>query len=185
MQNNGIILWPWLQKSFEVFTDTDFVGNWHKMTVPADLSTAKSRSGYVISYTRCLIAWASKLQTSIMLSSTEVEYISLLQSLCDTIPLMELIKEFKLHGFIVCSDEPRVYCKAFEDNAGALKLTQLPMLHPRTKHINIIYHHFREHVQQGIIKIFPIQTDDQVADIFMKPLPQNLFLKHRKTLLHF
>jgi hypothetical protein len=184
-RNEGIILRPQTTKSFDVYADADFVGNWDRMTASNDPSTAKSRSGYVINYAGCPIAWASKLQTVIALSSCEAEYVSLSESLRDTIPLMEIINEFKDYGFNVISAEPRVYCKAFEDNSGALELARLPKLRPRTKHINIRFHHFREHVRLGLIKIFPISTTNQLADIFTKPLPQNQFLKLRKALLHF
>ena len=184
-RNEGIILKPQSSKSFDVFADADFVGNWHKMTAAHDSSTAKSRTGYVINYAGCPIAWTSKLQTVVALSSCEAEYISLSDSLRDTIPLMDLINEFKQHGFKVISSQPRVYCRAYEDNSGALELARLPKLRPRTKHINIKYHHFREHVRNGLIKIYPISTHDQIADIFTKPLPQNQFLKLRKVLLHF
>ena len=155
------------------------------MTASDDPSTAKSRSGYVILYAGCPIAWASKLQTIIALSSCEAEYVSLSESLRDTIPLMDLIKEFKEHGFSVTSTEPKVFCKAFEDNSGALELARLPKMRPRTKHINIKYHHFREHVRLGLIKVYPITTNDQLADIFTKPLAQNIFLRLRKILLHY
>jgi hypothetical protein len=44
------------------------------------------------------------------------------------IPLMNLINKFKQHGFEVINKEPRVYCKAFEDNSGALELARLPKM---------------------------------------------------------
>ncbi len=59
------------------------------------------------------------------------------------------------------------------DNSGALELTRLPQLCPRTKHINVCYHHFCKHVRKGRIKIFPIDTKDQIADTLMKALAQN------------
>jgi hypothetical protein len=155
------------------------------MTASDDPGTSKSRSGYVIQYAGCPVAWASKLQTIIALSSCEAEYVSLSESLRDTIPLMELVKEIDKAGFKVISTTANVHCKAFEDNSGALELARLPKMRPRTKHINIKYHHFREHVRLGIIKIFPISTENQLADIFTKPLPQNLFLRLRKELLHY
>jgi hypothetical protein len=48
--------------------------------------------------------------------------------------------------------EPYVYCKVFEDNSGALELARLPKLRPRSKHINVCYHHFREHIETGLSK---------------------------------
>ena len=110
---------------------------------------------------------------------------ALSHSMRDVIPTIELLKEMKHHGFNVKTSDPRIHCKAFEDNMGAIELSKLPKLRPRTKHINIVYHHFREFVTSGLIKIFPIRTEDQQADIFTKPLPQNLFLKLRKKILGF
>jgi hypothetical protein len=145
-RDKGIILDPKHDQSFEVYADADFAGNWHKFTAHTDPSTAKSRSGYVILFAGCPIMWSSKLQTQIALSTTEAEYIALLQSLRDTIPLMQLLQEFKSKGFPTVSTVPKVHCKAFEDNSGALELARLPKLRPRTKHINVVYHHFRDFV---------------------------------------
>jgi hypothetical protein len=75
MSNEGIILHPQTDKSFDVFTDADFVRNWHRMTALNDSSTTKSLSLYVILYASCPIAWCSKLQTIIALSSCKAEAI--------------------------------------------------------------------------------------------------------------
>ena len=80
-------------------------------------------------------------------------------------------------GIIKQRLKPQVFCKAFEDNRGTLELAMVPKMRPRTKHINIKYHHFREHVRLGKITVLPIDTKDQVADLLTKPLIQNLFLK--------
>ena len=118
----------------------------------------------------------------VALSTTEAEYIALSTALRGVIPIMDLLRELKDYDFEVIHSEPHVYCKVFEDNSGALELARLPKLRPRTKHINVAYHHFREHVREGLIKIFPVSTHDQIADIFTKPLAQNTFTKHRKFL---
>ncbi len=78
-------------------------------------------------------------------------------ALLDVIPIMELIKEIKGHHIPVICTKPYVYCKVFEDNSGALELTRLPKICPCTKHINVCYHHFREHVHKGLIKIFQLE----------------------------
>jgi hypothetical protein len=90
------------------------------------------------------------------------------QALHDIIPIMNLVQEMREQNFKVICIKPYVYCKVFEDNAGALELARLPKLRPRTKHISVCYHHFREHVQKGLIKIFPINTKDQIADALTK-----------------
>ena len=107
------------------------------------------------------------------------EYIALSSALRDVIPIIELMDELKDRGYELISTELNFYCKAFEDNSGTLEIARLPKMHPHTKSINVIYHHFREYVRLGLISIYPISTDDQVADIFTKPLTQNPFVRHR------
>ena len=92
---------------------------------------------------------------------------------------MDLIKEMRERDIPVICTKPYVYCKVFEDNSGALELAKLPKLCPRTKHINVCYHHFCKHVRKGLIKIFPIGTRDQIANTLTKPLAQNDFTHHR------
>ncbi len=93
---------------------------------------------------------------------------------------MNLLQEMREQNFKIICVEPYVYCKVFEDNTGALELARLPKLRPRTKHINVCYHHFRKHVRKGLIKIFPNNTKDQIADALMKALAQNDFQHHRR-----
>jgi hypothetical protein len=81
-----------------------------------DDSTARSRYGYFIRYMGCPILWESKLQTEIALSSTESEFIGLSHALRTTIPLMELVKELKAHGYNMGSTKPKIHCEVFEDN---------------------------------------------------------------------
>ena len=95
-------------------------------------------------YAGCPVCWASKLQSQVALSTTEAEYIAMSQALRNVIPVMNLIQEMREKGFQVICTLPSVYCKVFEDNSGALELARLPKLRPRTKHINVCYHHFRE-----------------------------------------
>ena len=182
-RDKGIIMNPDLSKSLEVYADADFAGNWHKETAPLDAATAKSRTGYVITLHGCPLIWHSKLQTQIALSTTEAEYISLSQSLRDAIPIMNLLTELKDNGFIKMNNVPKIHCKAFEDNSGALELANTPKMRPRTKHINLVFHHFRSYVLSKAISIHAIDTSEQTADVLTKPLALNLFQKHRRSLL--
>ena len=127
--------------------------------------------------------WQSKLQTQCSLSTTEAEYIALSQALREVIPIINLLEELKSNNIDTVSSTPTVFCKAFEDNLGALELAKSPKMKPRTKHINISYHHFREHVRLRTIQLFPISTKDQLADIYTKPLPRDLFIKFRKLIM--
>jgi hypothetical protein len=93
------------------------------------------------------------------------------QALCDIIPIMILQQEMREQTFKVVYIEPHVYCKVFEDNTGAPELVRLPKLCPRTKHINICYHHFCTHVHKGLIKIFPINLGWEICLKFCR-IPQ-------------
>ena len=115
----------------------------------------------------------------------EAEYISLSQSLRTVIPIINLIEEMKSNNISTISTAPTVFCKAFDDNSGALELAKSPKLTPRTKHINLTYHHFREAVRLRIIQLFSISTVNQLPDIYTKPLPRELFIKFRKIIMRW
>jgi hypothetical protein len=182
-QDQGLILNPVKDTALECYADADFSGNWNKSTAMDDPSTAKSRTGYIVTYASCPLLWASKLQTQIALSTTEAEYIALSTALREVIPLIELLREMKARQIDVYITTPKVYCKAFEDNSGALELAKAQRMTPRSKHINIVYHHFREHVRDGTIQLYAISTINQLADICTKPLAQNIFLPLRKAIM--
>ena len=100
----------------------------------------------------------------------------------DVIPLMELLRELNTNMKIPIQ-KPKVKCSVFEDNNGAIELAKAPKIRPRTKHIGIKYHHFRKHVADGNIDILPIDTLEQIADTFTKPLSRELFERLRKKLM--
>jgi uncharacterized beta-barrel protein YwiB (DUF1934 family) len=68
------------------------------------------------------------------------------------------------------------------DNESAIKMADNPVEHSRTKHIAIRYHFLRDHQQKGDIEISYINTKDQLADIFTKPLDEQTFTKLRHEL---
>jgi hypothetical protein len=179
----GIILNPY-ERPIECFADASFGGDWHQATAAYDRTTAKSRTGFVIFYCGCPIIWASKLQTEIALSTTEAEYIALSTALREVIPLMDLIQETKAHGFDFPFAPARVHCKAFEDNSGALEMAQTHKLRPRTKYINVKYHHFRAHIGKTIT-IHKIDTKNQLADGLTKPLDVIAFQRFRDRVMGY
>ena len=179
MAMKGLILTP-NNTSFDCYVDASHAGEWNRTNAENDPTTARSRSSYVITYSNCPLLWASKMQTEIALSSTEAEYIALSQSLREVIPLMALIKEAKNYGLDITSHKVKVHCRLFEDNTGAIEHVKVPKMRPRTKHLNLKYHHFREHVRHGLISIHAVTMNQQIADIFTKLLNQSLFVQHQK-----
>ena len=64
----------------------------------------------------------------------------------DVIPVMNLLQEMKGKGFPIVTTKTGVTCKIYEDNSGALEMARTEKYRPRTKHLNIKLHHFRQHV---------------------------------------
>jgi hypothetical protein len=180
-KDKGVIIDP-NRNSFECYVDADFCGNWDQDTAEDDPTTAKSRTGNVIKYAGCPIVWQSKLQTEVALSTNEAEYIALSTALRDVTSLMYILEEATAQGIPNIATVAQVHCRVFEDNSGALELARVPKMRPRTKHLNVKYHHFREHVRKGLVTIHPISTLDQQADLYTKPLAQEPIEKFRSAI---
>ena len=182
--HEGITLRPDTQQSFQCWVDADFAGNWKPEGAQHDPMTAKSRSGWIIQYAGCPITWASKLQTFTALSTTEAEYVALSMAMQEQLPLIQLLKEVVLYNVDANLQPTTIHCKAFEDNSGALEMAKVPKMRPRTKHLNNVYHHFRESVQKNEVTLMAVTTENQLADLLTKPLPDNLFQRFRDNILN-
>ena len=180
-RDRGIIMQP-SGNDFEVAVDSDFAGNWNRDTAADDIMTAKSRSGHVVMYSGCPVLWSSKMQTEIALSTTESEYIACSNALRDVIPLMDFVDEIRQRFDSKIVSVPTVRCELFEDNSGALELATVHKMRPRTKHINVKYHHFREHVRTKRVLVRAIRSEENYSDTLTKPLPRDLFCRHRKKI---
>ncbi len=174
-RSEGLIFSPKPECSFDMYVGPDFAGRCYRPKAEHDVYTAKFRMGYMILFAGCPMVLSSKLRTLVALSTTEAEYMLLSVALQAAIPLMGLTGELRSTGLLKHLGGASVYCRAFEGNSGALEMARLPKMRPRTKHINISYHHFREHMQTGKIQIFPNDAKWQVANILTQPLLQNDF----------
>ena len=163
--------------------DADFTGNWHQKDAHIDPMTSKYRSGWIVCFAGAPITWASKMQTITALSTTEAEYIAHSTSLREVISLMGILKEAWEQGLQVNYLPPKIHCTVFEDNSGALELACLPKICPRTKHINQLFLHFREHVERKNVIIKGTLSDQQMADILHKPLTEAAFVRHREAIM--
>lgn len=140
-----------------------------------DYETARSVSGYVFMLGGAPVSWCSKLQHLTALSSTEAEYIALSFASQEATWLRALLAEL---GFDQA--EPTTIRV---DNQSAIAIAENPVHHSRTKHMNIKVHHVRELVHDGAIRLEWCPTEEQVADIFTKPLGSVLFKRHAAALL--
>ncbi|GLU00271.1 hypothetical protein SLE2022_176500 [Rubroshorea leprosula] len=153
------------QTDFAGFTDSDYAG---------DLDDRKSTSGFVFMLGSRAISWSSKKQPIVTLSTTEAEYVAATSCACQAIWLRRIMEELELNQHEATS----IYC----DNSSAIKLSKNPVLHGRSKHIHVRYHFLRNLVEDGTIELIYCKTEDQVADIFTKPLKVAAFSKLRELL---
>ena len=181
-KEKGLILNPNKSKGIEMFVDADFAGNWDKED-STDPDTARSRHGYIVKFMGCPVVWKSQLQHEIALSSTESEYTGLSYALREAIPIMNLVKEMVDYGFIKEYKGPKIYCQVYEDNSGALEMAKVHKYRPRTKHLNVKLHHFRDYVNRGEIILSPIDSEDQEADYLTKPVTKQTLQRLRPRVM--
>ena len=139
------------------YTDSDFAG------CKID---RKSTSGSCQFLGRRLVSWYSKKQHSMSTSTAEAEYIAA-GSCCAQILWMR--NQLQDYGLML--DKIPILC----DNTSAIAIANNPVQHSRTKHIDIRYHFLREHVMNGTVELHFVPTDQQIADIFTKPLDESTF----------
>ena len=97
--------------------------------------------------------------------------------------MLTMAKEASKRKLVTKVTAPLIHCKLFEDNKGAIELANVPKMRPRTKHLNIKCHFFRQYVQQAILQVLHIAGTDQAADIFTKALDLVSFHKHRHKIM--
>ena len=127
----------------------------------------KSTSGCCFSLGSGMISWFSRKHTSIALSTDEAEYITACSACSETVWLRKML----LGLFDVEVDVTVILC----DNQSCIKMTENPVFHDKSKHIEIKYHFIRDMVQKGAVKLKYVPTEEQVADVLTKPLARVKF----------
>ncbi|GJS29919.1 retrovirus-related pol polyprotein from transposon TNT 1-94 [Tanacetum coccineum] len=123
--------------------------------------TRKSTSGSMQLLGDRLVSWSSKKQKSTAISSTEAEYIALLGCCTRILWMRPQLTDYGL-GF----NKIPLYC----DNKSAISLYCNNVQHSRSKHIDIRHHFIKEQVENGVVELYFVRTEYQLADIFTKPL---------------
>ena len=182
-KTQDLILKPNQDLRLDLYADADFAGLW-KIEDADDPISVRSRTGYIVTLSGLPVSWSSKLQTEIATSTMMAEYVALSTGMRELLPLTELFNEICSSLKIKRTEKSKVV-RAFEDNEGALSLASkpLPQCTPRSKHFAVKYHWFREKLQQHKIKILPIDTSLQQADIFTKGLGRKEFQEKRLLLM--
>ncbi|KAM2279879.1 hypothetical protein ACFX1S_040660 [Malus domestica] len=146
------------------FSDADWVGN-------AD--DRKSTSGGCFYVVNNLVAWHSKKQNCVSLSTAEAEYIAAGSCCTQLLWMKQMLSDYGIH-----QNAFSIFC----DNTSAINISKNPVQHSRTKHIDIRHHFIRVLVEEKVLVLEYVATAHQLADLFTKPLDTHRFETLRKAL---
>ena len=146
------------------YSDADWVGSGDEQ---------KSTSGGCFYLGNNLVSWMSKKQNSVSLSTAKAEYIAA-GNCCTQLLWMKKL----LHDYGIPQETISVFC----DNTNAINLSKNPVQHSKSKHIEIHYHFICDLVENKIVCLEFIHTDNQKVDIFTKPLDGPQFESLYKTI---
>jgi hypothetical protein len=140
----------------KIYCDADWASN----------ADRKSISGYIFTLAGTAVAWSSKKQSTIALSTAEAEYIAATHAAKQVLWHRSLFRELSI-------DQPETSI-IYSDNQAAIAIAHHPEFHARTKHIDITLHFLRDHIEKKELEMTYVNTCDNLADIFTKGLPRML-----------
>ncbi|KAA0051914.1 putative copia-type polyprotein [Cucumis melo var. makuwa] len=149
----------------EGYCDSDWAG---------DTNDRKSTSGYVFFIGNTAFTWSFKKQPIVTLSTCEAEYVAAASCVCHAVWLRNLLKTVG-----ILQDDPTVI---HVDNKSTIALAKNPVFHDRSKRIDTRFHFIRDCISRKEVQVEYVNTEDQIADIFTKPLKVNVF-NNLRTLL--
>lgn len=121
----------------------------------------KSVSGCAIFHNGNLVSWFSKKQSTVALSSAEAEYVAAAMSTSEIVYVKGISNNFN------CVNNETYL---LVDNQSAIKMIENNVNNKRTKHIDIKYNYIKDCVNNKIIMLSYVPTNENIADIFTKPL---------------
>nr|GFA30885.1 retrovirus-related Pol polyprotein from transposon TNT 1-94 [Tanacetum cinerariifolium] len=152
-------LWYTKDSGFELtgFSDADYAGC---------KDTFKSTSGGAQFLGEKLVSWSLKKQDCTALSTAKVEYVSLSACCAQVLWMRTQLTDYGFHFNKIL---------IYYDLKSAIAISCNPVQHSRTRHITVRYHFIKEHVEKGMIELYFVKTDYQLADIFTKALLTDRF----------
>ncbi|KAI3767016.1 hypothetical protein L2E82_17097 [Cichorium intybus] len=149
-------LWYSCESSFDLvgFTDSDFAG--------CSLDRKSTSGGCQLLGNR-LISWSSKKQSSVACSTAEAKYVAVGRCCAQVLWIQNQLIDY---GFSLTRTP--ICC----DNTSAILISQNLVQHSKTKHIDVRHHFIRDIIQKENIELLYILIEQQLADIFTKPLDE-------------
>jgi hypothetical protein len=190
-KDKGLQLQPTKDFTLDMYVNADFAGMQHHK-FSALRENALSRTGYIIAYCNCPIHWASKLQSEIALSTTESEYIALSMATRELLPLHCLLLELNQYSYIhvplpdmfnTTKNTHLATSQIYEDNQACIVLANSDQSKICTKHIAIKWHHFKDQIKHGHVKLIKVSSTSNWADILTKPLTRQKHENLRKLIM--
>ena len=121
------------------------------------------------------LVWGCKKQKCVALSTAEAEYIAASLAVQELLYLRNVLRGVGI--------EVRTPVCVREDNQACLRIVDNPVLHTRAKHIDLRYHFVSDHVAGGDVSFKYCPSKDNVADMFTKQFPRDLFVKFRDIVM--
>ena len=140
------------------YTDADWARN---------ISDRRYTLGYFMFVGGNLVTWRSKKQKVVALSSTEAKFCGMAKGVCELLWIKRLLTEL---GFASAS-EMDLFC----DNKAAIAISQDPVQHDRTKHVEVDRHFIKENLEAKIIRFPFVKSKYQLADILTKAVSSKEF----------
>lgn len=157
---------PNMQNHLFGFCDSDWA---------ACLDTRRSMGAYLLFLNGGAVAWRSKKQTSVALSTAEAEFMAASATAQTVLWLRRILLDL---------GAPQLSPTAlYEDNAACILLSENPSHKGRARHIDLHVHSLRDHVIQGVVRLVACPTFDMAADLLTKALPSPAFYRHRDVMM--
>lgn len=147
------------------YSDSDWAGSVDDM---------KSTSGYCFSLGSGIFSWCSKKQDIVAQSTAEAEFVAATAAANQALWLRKILVDLHM--------KQTEGTEVFVDNQAAIAISHNPVFHGKTKHFNIKFFFLRDVQKNGDVTLLYCKTEEQLADIFTKPLPGNKFELLRQKL---
>lgn len=148
------------QQNVRVYTDADWAGS---------IDDRRSTSGYFTFVGGNLVTWRSKKQNVVARSSAEAEFRGMALGLCEALWLKLLLSDL---GY-----PPKLPILLYCDNKAACDIAHNPVQHDRTKHVEVDRFFIKEKLDEKILELPMIRSEDQLADILTKAVSSQVFSK--------